>query len=97
MSRQILVRSMGGRRNLWQSVNVDDHVRESSSIVNLQRMRKKNISTQVHMRNVKVAVQHANYHHLGHASNPLPLRVSLAVAATAGCAPSDTAKGGLGC
>jgi len=41
MSRQILVRRLGGRRNLWQSVDVDDHVRESSSIVNLQRMRKK--------------------------------------------------------
>lgn len=52
MSGQILDRRLGGRRNLWHFVDVDDHVRESSSIVNLQRMRKRKISTQVHMRNV---------------------------------------------
>lgn len=41
MSGQILDRRLGGRRNLWHFVDVDDHVRESSSIVNLQRMRKR--------------------------------------------------------
>ena len=41
MSGQILDRRLGGRRNLWHIVDVDDHVRESSSIVNLQRMRKR--------------------------------------------------------